>query len=184
MTLYVTSTSHGDVLIACGRVSPATSKTRLETSFRQECERLASTLRISGARALGVLPLKTGVASARDALTTLSNARKLANANLSSTSRATQIAAASGLATSYETAANQVARLRPALGIRGPRAGVVLGLQAEGRAFTALAAAGTSGSAENWKTSAETVRMRDQQLRDDLKALDAALAGKPYALGS
>jgi Protein kinase domain len=186
MTPYVTSTSRGDVLIACGRTSTAsagTSKT-LEKSFEEECERLASTLRISGARALGVLPLKSDVASARQALTTLSNTRKRENASLSSPARATQIAASSSLATSYLEAAKSVARLRPALGIRGARAQLLLGLHAEWLAFKALAAAGASGSAERWQTSADTVVKRDGQLRNDLHALDDALAGKAYALGS
>jgi serine/threonine protein kinase len=187
MTPYVTSTTRGDVVIACGRIpasSADTSKTPLETSFAQECERLASTLRIRGARPLALLPLAAGVASVRKALATLSDARGRENANLGSATRVTQIAAASRLATSYETAKSQVSRLRPALGIRRARAHVLVDLHAESLAFMQLFSAGTSGSAQGWTNSANAVKIQDGQLLKDLTALDAALAGKAYALGS
>jgi hypothetical protein len=155
---YSVPTSRGTLAVTC-RVTASASSRPLRL-----CERTASTLRLRDARAL---PLATVVVESRRVQTTvaaLEAERDAARARLGSASTSDeQRLAAQDLADSHERAASVLRELAGAGSVEAAARGAA-------DAYSRLAAAAESGSAERWDEASEQVRRSDAALAEAVAA--------------
>jgi hypothetical protein len=164
-TIYAVPTTAGVATIACSGQSP---------SFTQECERVASTLTLTGAT-----PFQLGVPAAyanglNAALTKLQGQRGAALAKLKAAKKpGPQAAAARQAAAAYGAAARtHPSTVPPQVGAAD--AAILAALRAGQRAYTALAVAAASGNSGKYAAAQGQIRRADGALQKALQLLQSS----------
>jgi hypothetical protein len=157
---YSVPTSRGTLAVTCRVTAPESSRPlRL-------CERTASTLRLRDASALPLAAVVEEARRVRTAMAALDAERDAARARLGSAATSNdQRLAALDLADSHERAATVLRELTGAAPAEAAARGAA-------DAYSSLAAAAESGSAERWDEASEWVRRSDVALARAIAAAD------------
>jgi hypothetical protein len=156
---YSVPTNRGTLVVTCWMTSPGSSLPL------RRCERTASTLKLSDARALPLATAAGHLRRLRATIATLRAERDAARARLSSAATPKdQGLVAQDLADGNERAAAILGRLSGGESIEAAARGAA-------HAYARLAASAETGSAERWEEASEQVRRSDAELA---KAIAAA----------
>jgi hypothetical protein len=157
MTVYAIPQSKSEWVAACWGASGAPPK---------QCEDVAASLSVAGAKDYDLAPSPTYAAKVRGAVSTLGSARKRGLAALSkgSTQKA-QGTAAGQVAAAYSTFARRVAAAGPTPYAAPANGRIVAAARSTQRAYAALAAAAAAGSRGRYDAARTLVRKREAELR-------------------
>jgi len=164
LDVYAVPTSGaGVVAVAC--VASEAAATLLG-----QCERVAATLRVPGARPVELRPSAAYGAELTSALTRLSGRREPALASLGA--GRDRAGSAARLATAFATAQQTLGGTRPPEAAASVHANVVSGLQSAERAYTRLAAAARAGDAAAYRPAARAAAAGEGAVRRALQDLE------------
>jgi hypothetical protein len=165
LTIYAAPTNAGVATVVCSGKSP---------SFEQQCERVASTLTLTGAK-----PYDLGVPAAyanglSSALSELQSSRKPALAKLRvAKTPSAQASAARQAAAAYATAAKMhPGQVPPQVGDADDA--IYTSLRAGQRAYAALAAAAAGGNSGRYTAAERQVKAADRALQQGLQQVQSS----------
>jgi hypothetical protein len=166
LNVYAVPTSAGVATVACFADEDAAER------FLPECERVASTLGLTGARPYGVRPDPAYGAAVSRAIAELNQAR-LARRERFGRARTPQgqADAAADLARSYGGAADALRASPPEGPVARANAAIVAGLRGAQRAYTDLSAAARRGDAAAFDRARRAVRNAEAGVQQALRGL-------------
>jgi hypothetical protein len=166
LNVYAVPTSAGAATVACFADEDAAGR------FLPECERVASTLRLTGAKPYGVQPDPQYAATLDRTITELNRVRLARRARFGrARTPQGQADAAGDLARSYAWAAGRLAGAAPDRPEQRANAAIVAGLRGAQGAYADLAGAARRGDAAGFDRARQAVRRSEVQLERSLRAL-------------
>jgi hypothetical protein len=167
VTIYAAPTTAGVATVACSAPAAAAA------TFANECERIASTLTLTGAKAYDLGVPKSYADGLNAALTKLQAQRAAALGKLrSAKTPGAQAAAARQAATAYGNAARtHPAQVPPQVGAAD--AAILAALRAGQRGYAGLAAGAASGNKARYNAAQSTIKKADAALQAALKLLSS-----------
>jgi hypothetical protein len=168
ITIYTAPTAKGAATIAC------TARGQTAEKLLGECEAVATTLELSGVKALPLGPSEAYAKSLSTALGKLGSARKSGEAALRSAgTQDAQGAAAARLASAYTAAASSLDRAQVSPADREANDRIVAALRAIGGAYGRAATAARAGEGGAYGAATADVRSGGRRLERALKGLKA-----------
>jgi serine/threonine protein kinase len=163
MTVYAVPQAKSEWIAACWGASGAPPK---------ECEDVAASLSVDGAKDYDLAPSAAYAAKIRGAVSALDGARKRGLAALSKgSSQKAQSTSARQVASAYATFARRLAAAGPPAYASPVHARIVSAAGSTQRAYAALAGAAAAGSQGRYDAARALVRKREAQLRTALAGL-------------
>jgi hypothetical protein len=173
LTVFATPTTDGVATVAC--VTPPGTK----GSFSTDCERVAGTLRLAGAKPYSLGPSDAYAATLRKTISRLDSASAPAARRLKSADTpAAQASAATALAAAYRDASRRVARASVSPVVTGANSRIAAALNRIARGYTSAASAARDGDTSGYNAAGRTVSRGGDALRrafDELKDLGYTL---------
>jgi hypothetical protein len=165
LTIYATPTSAGVATVVCSGTTPA---------FDQECERVASTLTLTGAKAFDLGVPAAYASGLTAALAKLQGARGAALAKMrSAKTPSAQAAGARQAAAAYGAAARtHPSEVPPQVG--DADAGILAALRAGQSGYTSLATAAASGNGGRYAAARGKIAKADKALQKALQQLQSS----------
>jgi hypothetical protein len=169
LTVFAVPTSRGVATIACH--APATAA----AAFQADCERVAASLKLSGAKAYSLGPQSSYARGADRALATLAAARSRDRRALAGArTQAGQATLAGALATGHDRAADALARLEVSPADATAHTALMAAIRRARGGYARMARAARRHDAKGFAAGKRTVRDGDAMLRSalaDLKSL-------------
>jgi Protein kinase domain len=173
LTVYATPTTDGVATVACV-VPPGT-----KSSFLTDCERVAATLRLAGAKPYSLGPSAAYADSLGRTTTRLNDASAPAARRLQGADTPdAQASAAADLAAAYRDASRRLARLSVSPVVQGANSQISAALAQIARGYDSAASAARDGDTGGYTAAGRTVSRGGAALGrafDDLKALGYTL---------
>jgi hypothetical protein len=173
LTVFASPTTDGVSTVAC--VTPPGTK----GSFSTDCERVAGTLRLAGAKPYSLGPSDAYAATLRKTISRLDSASAPAARRLKSADTpAAQASAATALAAAYRDASRRVARASVSPVVTGANSRIAAALNRIARGYTSAASAARDGDTSGYNAAGRTVSRGGDALRrafDELKDLGYTL---------
>jgi hypothetical protein len=167
-TVYTAPTTAGVATIACQAPAGAVGD-----DFQTECERVAATVQLTGARALPLGPSERYARALDSILGDLGEARQAGDRRLRSAGTPdAQAAAARGLASAYERAAARLAGAPAGPAERDANQAIVAAVRDIRAGFQRLASAAASGDAGPYQSASNAVEKGDVKLTRALRRLN------------
>jgi hypothetical protein len=165
LTVYAVPTDAGTVAIACVGIATIASP---------DCEAIATSLKLDGAKALGLGPDPAYAKALGAALNTLNGAAAQQSETLvRAKSRAAQSKAANDLAKTYTNAAKAINKLPVRPSEQTANAAIAAAATAIARDYKALGQAAKSGDSKRYRRATTAVAADDAKLTKALTALKA-----------
>jgi hypothetical protein len=168
LTVYAIPTGEGVAALACAAERGASR------TFREHCDRVATTVTLSGARALPLGPSEDYSRLVSGAVARLETARARGQRRLrAASSQAAQAEAAAGLAQAYRRASRALSGASVGPAEAGANAALAAALRDAGRAYDRLVAAARGGDEDGYAAARRAVRRAEGQARRRLQGLEA-----------
>jgi hypothetical protein len=169
LTVFATPTTDGVATVAC--VTPPGT----EGSFSTDCERVAGTLRLAGAKPYSLGPSDAYAATLRKTISRLDSASAPAARRLKSADTpSAQASAATALAAAYRDASRSVARESVSPLVQGANSRIAAALNRIAGGYTSAASAARDGDTSAYNAAGRTVSRGGDSLQrafDELKDL-------------
>jgi hypothetical protein len=152
LTVFATPTTSGVATVAC--VTPPAAK----ASFPTDCERVAATLRLAGAKPYSLGPSDAYAATLRRTISRLDAASAPAARRLKSADTpAAQASAADALADAYRGASRRLARVSVSPVVEGANSRIAAALSRIARGYTSAASAARAGDTAGYEAAGRAV---------------------------
>jgi serine/threonine-protein kinase len=167
LTVFAVPTSRGVATLACHAPAAAAA------AFQADCERVAASLKLSGAKAYALGPQAGYARGADRALTALARARARGRRALArARTQGGQSRLAGALATDHDRAADALARLAVSPADATAHAALVAAIRRARDGYARMARAARHHDAKGFQAGEGAVRDGDEKLRRALPALD------------
>ena len=168
LTVYAAPTTTGVATIACQAPGGAAGD-----GFLTECERVAATVQLTGARALPLGPSERYARALDSTLGDLSEARRAGDRRLRSAGTPdAQARAARGLASAYERAAGRLAGAPAGPAEREAHQAIVVSVRDIQAGFRRLASAAADGNGGAYRSASNAIERGDAKLTRALRRLN------------
>jgi hypothetical protein len=167
LTVFAVATSRGVATIACHAPAAAAA------AFEADCERVAASVKLSGAKAYALGPQAGYARGADRALTALARARARDRRALArARTQGGQSRLADALATDHDRAADALARLAVSPADATAHAALVAAIRRAGDGYARMARSARRHDAKGFQAGERAVRDGDAKLRKALSALN------------
>ena len=169
LTVFATPTTNGVVTVACVTPPGATG------SFPTDCERVAATLRLAGAKPYSLGPSDAYAGTLRRTIARLDTASAPAARRLQrADTPAAQASAADALAAAYRSASRRLARVSVSPVVEGANTRIAAAMTRIAGGYTSAASAARAGDTDGYNAAGRAITRGGAALRrafDELKTL-------------